>query len=286
MQTMGSFITNLGTWLGSGIGNALLFAFFYFSTLLLIVKLKSEFFSDSSRRALNTLLVVLFCFGVFLFIKLMQPLTPPYLPKGFDNQAYDAERQTDRKPFFLLKKLDCRSIPPGTTLVAIGDSNTKSSESYADFIKSECAHVKVLKFGFSGKSAEYIFQETVAQYNYKQPGKTYLIVYAGVNCVSEAKAALEKIYSKARQDGLSVVGVTITPWAGYGLYYKSPKYQKETDEVNDWIRRNADVVVDVYDYFEDPDRENHLLSSVARDNIHLNALGQKALGYKIIEQTF
>jgi len=187
---------------------------------------------------------------------------------------------------FAVDEIKCGAAYSGKKVIAIGDSNTEFSPAYADYIRTSCTDMTTTKKGYSGKSAEYIYEQTIKSVNYKTSGYDSIIVYAGVNDINNAQTSLAKIYTKAKADGLRVIGVTITPWKDYGNYGRIPSAQQKTEAVNTWIRANADVVVDVYAYFTDPANADYLNPAIRRDNIHLNDIGQKALAKKIVDAAF
>ena len=124
----------------------------------------------------------------------------------------------------------------------------------------------------------------------RSEGYTDIIVWAGVNNILGARAGLEKIYNKARTDGLRVIAITVTPWEGYGYWSKTPNAAQATKTVDDWIRsfsgKDGYVVVDVYRNFEDPNNPDALNPIFARDQVHLNARGQTALAGFVSKQAF
>jgi len=103
------------------------------------------------------------------------------------------------------------------------------------------------------------------------------------------KSNLRRLYQMARDAGARVVAVSSTPWRGYVRWNQAG--QDRQDEVRQWIMSGADglidVAVNVYDAIEDPARPGHVNPAYeARDHLHLNSAGQRAMGEAILAQAY
>jgi len=183
----------------------------------------------------------------------------------------------------------CGAKWSGRKVLALGDSNTEFASSYAYSLTQRCANITFKKEGHSGENADFIYN-TIKDRNLRSEGFTDIIVWAGVNNIIGARAGLEKIYNKAKGDGLRVIMITITPWKDYGFWSRTPNAAKITKDTDDWIRsftgKDGYVVVDVYNNFEDPNNPDALNPTYARDKVHLNAKGQEILAGYVSKQAF
>ncbi|MBT4153238.1 MAG: transglycosylase SLT domain-containing protein [Candidatus Magasanikbacteria bacterium] len=188
----------------------------------------------------------------------------------------------------------------GKKVLALGDSNTDSAKSYADALKQKCPGITIVKEAKFGENANYLFNQ-IKNKNLGAGGERYddIIVWAGVNNITGAKAGLTKIYDKATQDGVRIIAVSVTPWKGYGAHtgsgLLSEQYQRATNEVNAWMRAGAEgklagnnIFIDAYAKFGDTMDPDVLKSSCANpdDKIHLNANGQSILGDMIAKAAY
>ncbi len=186
-------------------------------------------------------------------------------------------------------RVDCPN-GNGKKILAVGDSNTESNTSYADIIAASCANIIVDKRGFTGRSAAFVYDQ-IKNKNLKREGFTDIIVWAGVNDINNAQSGLRRIYQKAKANDLRVIAVVVTPWKGYDSW--RPALQEKTDETNTWIRQlgggaldATDVVIDVYNLFEDPNNQDALNTLYSSDKIHLNKQAQELLAERITNAAF
>lgn len=113
---------------------------------------------------------------------------------------------------------------------------------------------------------------------------SHVVVLAGVNDGRSTRttANLEAIYRLAREKGALVVAVAETPWGSYAGGV-TPEAWARHQTARSWVLGGAgglaDVVVDSYQALEDPSRPGELRPELAaRDRLHMNADGQRALG--------
>ncbi len=182
----------------------------------------------------------------------------------------------------------------GQKVLALGDSNTEYNLSYPASFRANCPGIPFTKIARAGENAGFLWN-LIKDRNLREEGFKHIIVWAGVNNVNNAIPNLKKIYDKARADGLHVIAVTITPWKAFGNW--SPANQVTTDRINDWIRSGAEgslagqTIIDVYNYFEDPNNPDELnpiygRDRIPREQIHLNPQGQEELAKIIAQQAF
>ena len=144
----------------------------------------------------------------------------------------------------------------------------------------------VQAFAYPGKGTAFIKDKLAEALAW---GPTDIVVLGGVNDLASGRGVgtvvdnLEWIYLVAKEAGVRVVAVTLTPWAGHS---KGKNLLYETQEVNDWIMWNssADVVVDTSSMGDaagvayDP--------YVGTDGLHLTEAGQTALAQAVHSQAF
>jgi lysophospholipase L1-like esterase len=123
---------------------------------------------------------------------------------------------------------------------------------------------------------------------------SHAVVFGGVNDVYSDETAgrtpekiiadLERIYALAKEQGASVIGVTIAPWGGFARYY-NPKRAESTRTINAWIRARAESgelggLVDAYALLSCGDAERLCPEHEPpfRDGLHFGPSGQKRLG--------
>jgi len=191
----------------------------------------------------------------------------------------------------------------GKVIVAMGDSITDGNGTqynyhtrWTDYLASRLtkntttAQVAMANVGIGGSSSAMgvqRFQRDVLDISSAQ----WLIVFIGVNdivygnnrsadfVINNHKAMAEK----ARAKGLKVYGATITPMGKNATAVNEAKRQA----VNAWMRTSAvnegiyDAVVDFDAVARDPKRTTYLLPAYAKDDLHLNITGYKALADSI-----
>lgn len=127
------------------------------------------------------------------------------------------------------------------------------------------------------------------------PGKpkyTHLIVMGGVNDVYSDKTAgrtpakiqrdLSYMYQRAQETGISVVGITVTPWGGFKRYY-NPDRAAATHAVNAWIvgqvGARLDQVIDGFGLLScgDPERLCEEYALPFKDGLHFGKAGHARL---------
>jgi lysophospholipase L1-like esterase len=98
--------------------------------------------------------------------------------------------------------------------------------------------------------------------------------------VERLLAAYAQIVSLARAHGLTVIGGTITPWAGTAVYHPDAANEADRQQVNAWIRApgHFDAVADFDAALRDPQRPDQLLPAYdSGDHLHPSPAGYTAM---------
>ena len=184
--------------------------------------------------------------------------------------------------------LDC---PAGGTsskykILAIGDSITAGATSYAYRLKKIYTTDIIAK---NGKQTGWMWQRIA---NKDLKGYTHLIILGGVNDISSAtplattESNLTKIYQKAKNSNLKVVGITLSPWKGWPSW--STNNHNKTLQLSSWIQsQSIDYKIDFYSLVKDPNDAEKLAPQYdSTDHLHPNATAHDALYNKIIQTVF
>lgn len=132
-----------------------------------------------------------------------------------------------------------------------------------------------------------------------QPGVTHVVVLLGVNdlghpgtiapeservTAGEVTAGLQQLVARAHERGLTVLGGTITPFAGDDLGFDTPVNREARQQINAWIRDGGafDAVVDFDAAVRDPHQPERLLPAYdSGDGLHPNEEGLAAMANAI-----
>lgn len=195
---------------------------------------------------------------------------------------------------FANPEIQCAQEFEGRKVLILGDSITvgnPAGTSYAERLASNCPRMQFQKVAQAGAGTGWMYDQ-IKNRNLQQQGYDYLIVLGGVNNIDNPERVqddLTNIYNYAKQQGLRVIALTITPWRGYQTW--NAQKQTNTDTVNGWIRQRADGSIDVavdgnqiLSSQGDPARLNADYDS--GDHLHLNANGQAAFAIQIARQAF
>ena len=191
-------------------------------------------------------------------------------------------------------------------VAALGDSLTdaRSGGGYLEVLESHCPQSKFLNFG---KGADMTNQMRRRYENNIVPqidalGLTTLLVYGGVNDLYSDLTAgrtndrieedLSAIYDSAKQNGLEVIAITVSPWGGFSRYFNERRGQN-TRLLNSWIlgqvsRGRVDYAVDSFPPLScgNPDVLCPEYETRHHDGIHLGPQGHTILGEKIASEAF
>jgi lysophospholipase L1-like esterase len=135
-----------------------------------------------------------------------------------------------------------------------------------------------------------------------QTGVRYLIVFEGVNdlggltreheatpaehalLVRRILAAYQQVILRAHAHGITVIGATITPYAGSDYYHPGPASEADRQAVNQWIRAagHFDAVIDFDKTVRDPNRPDRMLPAFdSGDHLHPSPAGYRAMAESI-----
>ena len=93
-------------------------------------------------------------------------------------------------------------------------------------------------------------------------------------------AAYEQIVARARADGLSVIGGTLTPFVGSDYYHPPAASEADREEINRWVRTpgHFDAVVDFDKAVRDPEHPDRMLPAYdSGDYLHPSPAGYRAM---------
>jgi lysophospholipase L1-like esterase len=191
-------------------------------------------------------------------------------------------------------------------VAALGDSLTdfrSHGGGYLHYLKERCPESRFDSYGKGGDMVNQM-RRRFGKDLLGRPDLAYdhLIVFGGVNdlysdltalrTVPKIEADLMAIYAAARERGMKVVAVTVTPWGGFSRYYTEAR-GRTTRELNRWImeRRGAGVVdfaVDAYPLLScgSPELLCDRLAEPFHDGLHFGPEGHKKLGAALFEAVF
>ena len=171
-------------------------------------------------------------------------------------------------------------------VLCIGNSITANG-GYVNYLRYKCKQ-PFDNMGIAGAPTR-LLRSTFKSIRKKEIYKD-LIILGGVNNIIDIKSVtndLQWIYTTAKENGIRVIALTITPWKGYKTWNKDK--QKNTDAVNKWIMTQAkdiDIRVDTYTPMEASWRKDRLKKEFRDDSLHPNSEGQKFLGEIIYKAAF
>lgn len=196
-------------------------------------------------------------------------------------------------------------VGDGLAIVALGDSitdgrgtttdgNTRWTDALAARLQANAAtkHLAVLNAGIGGNAVLHGGLGPTALAHFDRDvlapaGAQFVIVFEGVNDLGGTKpgdgprvaraliAGYGQMIERARARGMTVIGGTITPFAG--SQYDTPEHEAARQAVNAWVRDGGafDAVAD----FDAAVRDGARLQAEfdAGDHLHLNDAGYRAI---------
>ena len=230
---------------------------------------------------------------------------------GLDSPALLGATPVDH--WYFISELDVVSPSPAFAIVTFGDSitdgrgtTTNGNNRWPDVLAGrlqadpKLAAVGVLNEGIGGNrimhpglgesALDRMDRDVLAKH-----GVRWIILFEGINDIGSAKpgpngelnltaddliAAMGRIVSRAHAKGIRVMGGSITPFAGFAMYYTDQK-EAIRQKVNAWIRstKELDAVVDFDAAVRSPEQPTMIQPQYdVGDHLHLNPAGYGKLG--------
>ena len=222
--------------------------------------------------------------------------------------------------WYQLSEIDVQAEPGAAAVAALGDSitdghgaTTNGNDRWTDVLASRLQqsaatrNIGVSNEGIGGNRllADGLGPNALARLDrdvLAPAGVRWLIVLEGVNdlggltrvaevppaehaaLVERIVASYEQLIDRAHAHGITVIGATITPYAGSDFYHPDSLNEADRQAVNDWIRAagHFDAVVDFDQVVRDPRRQDHLLPAYdCGDHLHPSPAGYRAMGESI-----
>jgi lysophospholipase L1-like esterase len=192
-------------------------------------------------------------------------------------------------------------------VAALGDSITDAKSgggSYLKALREACPKSMFLNFGKGGDMVNQMrrrFEREILPQIKSQDIDT-LLVYGGVNDLysdltagrtnDRIESDLSAIYQQAKQAGLTVVAVTVSPWGGFSKYW-NPRRGENTRLLNSWIlgqvaRGPVDRAVDSFAPLSCGNRDVLCpeYETPSHDGLHPGQNGHTILGEKLAKEAF
>lgn len=181
-------------------------------------------------------------------------------------------------------------------VAAIGDSLTDEKVGggkYLQVLRERCPESEFLARGKGGEMVNQMRKRLPgALFGAGMPRLDHVLVLGGVNDLYSDETAgrtpekvehdLAAMYREARLRGAKVIAVTVAPWGGFKKYW-SEKRQRDTDTLNEWVRRQkadgkVDHVVDAAEVLKGEPRERLCDGCGQKDGLHWTRAGHERLG--------
>lgn len=173
------------------------------------------------------------------------------------------------------------------SILALGDSLT-ANPAYCSGLKDGLADTgsAVVCRGYVGQGSAVVASHLNEAW---KMNATDVVILAGVNdlasgrSLDQIKANLEGLYRAAKNGGLRVVALTVTPWMDHA---KGEKNRGRTDALNEWILSNPipDAIVDTSVL---GDHTGCLLPPYdSGDGLHMTSAGAEDLAALVLEEAF
>jgi lysophospholipase L1-like esterase len=222
--------------------------------------------------------------------------------------------------WYEISGVDVLAPAGAAAIVALGDSitdghatTTNGNDRWTDDLAARLQaspamrNISVLNQGIGGNCllTQCLGPNTLARFDrdvLAQPGVRWVIVFEGVNdlggltfhgpatpaahqeLVQRIIGAYQQIIQRAHAHGITVIGATITPFAGSGFYHPDAATLADLDAVNAWIRApgHFDAVLDFNKVIADP-ADSHRLKPEwdSGDHLHPGPAGYRALSDSI-----
>lgn len=198
--------------------------------------------------------------------------------------------------------------PPRRYVVAVlGDSITDAKVGgggYLEVLREACPRSQFINFGKGGDMMNQMrrrFEREILP-QVKSQNIDTLLVYGGVNDLysdltagrtnDRIEADLLAVYQQAKQAGLTVIAVTVSPWGGFSRYW-NPRRGENTRLLNSWIlgqvaRGPVDKAVDSFAPLSCGNRDVLCpeYETPSHDGLHPGKKGHAILGEKLAKEAF
>jgi lysophospholipase L1-like esterase len=224
--------------------------------------------------------------------------------------ASDARADGARSSAKTAVKVEERPAGQIYQVAAIGDSLTdvrSHGGKYLAYLRDRCPESRFDNYGKGGESVEMMrrrfVRDVIGHARSPKPAYTHVIVFGGVNDVlgdtmhgrtpKKIENDMDTMYGLAREAGIKVVGITVSPWGGYAQFY-NPRRAAATREVNQWILAQwrlgkIDYAIDAYELLSCGDAEKLCADFEMRwirDGLHFNQDAHARLGQSLHETVF
>jgi lysophospholipase L1-like esterase len=240
-----------------------------------------------------------------------------YYVHGDQVSAADLPDAKKVEHWYNITEIDVRASAKAAVVVALGDSitdghatTTNGNNRWTDVLAArlqgqrKTQNVGVSNQGIGGNHllTDGLGPNVLARFDrdvLAPAGVRWVIVFEGVNdlgslsrntdatpeqhaaLVARMLAAYQQIIERAHENGLCVLGATITPDGG--SFYNRPGSPSEADRlaVNQWIRADGhfDAVIDFDAAVRDPEHPDRLLPAYdCGDHLHPSPAGYKVMG--------
>lgn len=195
-------------------------------------------------------------------------------------------------------------------VAAVGDSLTDARShggKYLAWLRERCPMSRFDNYGKGGENVAQMrrrfARDVLGAPGRGKPAYTHVIVFGGVNdvlgdmsagrSIAKIEQDIESMYAMARQAGIQVIGVTVSPWGGYTQYF-NPRRAAATRQVNDWIlaqwrEGRIDYAIDAHELLSCGDTERlcgRFEMPWIRDGLHFNEEAHEILGRALYERVF
>lgn len=195
-------------------------------------------------------------------------------------------------------------------VAAMGDSLTDPKShggKYLEVLRARCPESRFDSYGVGGQMVNQMRRrfgrDVLGQPpdpDHRKPRYTHVIILGGINDIcsdrsalrtnDKIKADLSAMYRMAKDHGITVVALTMPPWAGFERYYNARR-EASTLYLNQWIRSRtsagkADVVFDTYPLLS-CGKPTHLCDRYGwPDHVHWNERGHRVVGEALHRAVF
>jgi len=215
--------------------------------------------------------------------------------------------------WYFLSAVDVAGGGANGAVAAIGDSitdgrgsTTDGNDRWTDVLARRLAPEKiaVLNLGIGGNRVlgDGIGPSAVSRFDrdvLNAAGVRTVIVFEGTNdlagfdrsqehapaehrkLVAKLESAMQKMTKIAHQQGLCVLGGTVTPYVGSDYYHPGPRSEADRQTFNEWVRTSGifDGVIDFDKLLRDPDQPDRLAARVdSGDHLHPGPEGYRLMG--------